>query len=153
MDSEAISTVRSLTRCRAVMATDGSGLENLPIEGEPLRPRALADLAAEIEDRRREILKVIDDANDRNATNLVRPAFAELPTADRFVPTEDAPVSRAFALAEHLRALWTAWLVTDTERQKRLGRASLNMPPELTHPEVPDFPARFAARLTEQPLI
>ena len=145
--------VRSLTRCRAVLATDGSDLESLPIDGKPLRPDDLIEFALEIEERRRAILAVIDDADIRNGTKLVRPVFAELPTPDRFDPTEDAPVPRAFALAEHLRALWIAWLHTDTERQRRLGRTSLVMPPELSDPEVPDFPGRFAARLTEQPLV
>lgn len=145
--------VRSLTRCRAVLATDGSDLEGLPIEGRALRPNDLVDFASEIEERRCAILAAIDDADARNGTKLVRPDFAELPTPDRFEPTEDAPVPRAFALAEHLRALWIAWLLTDTERQRRVGRTSLAMPPELSDPEVPDFPDGFAARLIEQPLV
>ena len=45
--------VRSLTRCRAVLATDGSDLERLPIDGKPLRPDALIGFASEIEERRR----------------------------------------------------------------------------------------------------
>lgn len=79
--------------------------------------------------------------------------FAVLPAADRFEPTADAPVPRAFALAEHLRALWIAWLLTDTERQRRVGRTSLIMPSALRDPEIPDFPDGFAARLTEQALV
>lgn len=145
--------VRSLTRCRAVLATDGSDLDGLPIEGRVLRPDDLVHFASEIEERRCAILAAIEDADARNGTKLVRPVFAKLPTPDRFEPTDDAPVPRAFALAEHLRALWIAWLLTDTERQRRVGRTPSVMPPELSDPEVPDFPDGFAARLTEQPLV
>lgn len=150
---DAKEVVRSLTRCRAVLATDGSDLEGLPIEGQALRPTDLVDFASEIEERRRAILAAIDDADASNGTKLVRPRFEALPSPDRFEPTEDVPVSRAFALAEHLRALWIAWLLTDTERQRRTGQRSLAMPSELSDPEVPDFPDGFASRLTEQALV
>lgn len=49
-DPQAMEKVRSLTRCSAVLLTEGSTAEGLPLDGEPLTSAELQTLLIEIED-------------------------------------------------------------------------------------------------------
>ena len=148
-DDRATERVRSVTRDRAVLLTAGSVVDGLPIEGEPLHTGDVASLIDEIVERQEAILEALAEHNARTKKKLVPPQFAQPPDSSDYVPAEDSPVGRAFALAVFTRAVWSEWLRTDTERQKRLQW----MPEHLREPSVPDFPVGFRARLYIQPLI
>lgn len=148
-DDGAIEKIRSVTRDRVVVLTAGSVVDDLPIDGEPLHAVDLTDLIEEIVERQGAILAALAEHDARTKKKLVPPHFSEPPDASRFLPAEDSPVGRAFALAEFTRAVWSEWLRTDTERQKRSQR----MPETLRDPNVPDFPARFRARFSVQALV
>lgn len=148
-DDRAIEKIRFVTRDRVVLLTGGSVVDDLPIDGEPLHAVDLTDLIEEIVERQEAILAALAEHDARTKKKLVPPHFSHPPDTSRFLPAEDSPVGRAFALAEFTRAAWSEWLRTDTERQKRLQR----MPEHLRDPNVPDFPARFRARFSVQPLV
>lgn len=158
-DAEALMKVRSLTRCCAVLLTDGSVLDGLPVEGEPLTSADIDALVLATQAHQEAIhAAVVDYKQRRRSTTLVVPTFPRLPKAADFVPSEDTPGQRAFATANYLGSAWTAWLKTDEERRRRTARPKSGetpymMPDELNAPEVSPFPPRLGARLHEQPLV
>lgn len=158
-DPDATEKLRSLTRCCVVLATEGTTLDELPIEGEPLRVADLDTLAAEIAEQQRRIVEAIQlhKARTRSKT-LTEPTFGDPVRVEDFTATEDTASARAFALANFAGRIWTSWLRTDDERRKRTVQPKTNaspwiMPEDMNSQTTPDFPAKFAAGLREQALV
>ncbi|WP_250286043.1 hypothetical protein [Frankia sp. CiP1_Cm_nod2] len=158
-DPLALEKVRLLTRCCVILVTEGSLLDGLPIEGEPLTVAALETLVAETEGHQQRILAALDAYKQHTRSKtLVSPAFPTSPKVDGFPPVEDTPSKRALATANFAACVWTTWLETDEERRRRTvrpktGQSPWIMPEELNSQTVPDFPPVFAGRLHEQPLV
>lgn len=158
-DSDAIEKVRSLTRCCAVLATNGTTLEGLPIEGEPLTEAALDTLLAEISEHQHRITDAVKAFKTQTGSRtLAEPLFPPAPNAANFAPDEDTASRRAFMLANYVGRVWGSWLKTDEERRKRTvqpktGTTPWIMPEDMNEQSAPDFPPMFAARVIEQPLV
>ena len=158
-DPDAARKVRSLTRCCAVLATDGTILDDLPVEGEPLRVADLDKLLDEVEAQQDRILGAITDHKRRTRSKaLTEPTFPARPAPEHFLPKEDIASQRALATANFLGRAWNTWLKTDEERRRRTeqpktGKTPWIMPDDMNSATVPDFPQEFAARLVVQPLV
>src|SRR5262245_48649589 len=158
-DPLATKKVRSLTRCYVVLATEGSSLDGMPIDGKPMTVADMAGLLAEAEAQQVRILAAVDEFKQgTRSRNLVEPTFPVSPNVEDFVPAEDTASSRALATANYLRRVWTVWLKTDEQRRRRTvqpktGKTPWIMPAALNGSIVPDFPAEFARRLRVQPLV
>lgn len=156
---DALDAVISLTRCCAVLVTDGSTLDGLPIEGTPLRRADLDGLLEEVAEEQGAIVAAVRDHQRRTRSkSLVVPQFPRAPSAEDFAPEEDTPSARAFALANFAQRAWTSWLRTDEERRRRTvqpktGLTPWVMPEAMNAPNVPDFPSKFAESVHEQPLV
>lgn len=158
-DPDAGEKVRSLTRCCAVLATDGTTLDGLPIEGEPLNVADVAVLLDKVEAQQARILEAIADYKRRTRSKaLIEPTFPARPAHEDFTPSEDTATQRAFTTANFVGRAWSTWLKTDEERRRRTeqpktGKTPWIMPEDMNSAMVPDFPEQFAARLHEQPLV
>lgn len=156
---DAIERVRSLTRCCAVLATEGSVLDGLPVEGEVLRSLDISALVQATKDQQQAILNAISAFKGaRGAKAQADPEFPLAAEAADFVPADDTPSQRAFTTANYLGRAWTAWLKTDEERRRRTvrprtGESPWMMPEELNSPTVAVFPPAFAAKIYEQALV
>lgn len=158
-DPDATEKIRSLTRCCAVLTTNGTTLEGLPIEGEPLTEADLDSLLAEIAEYQERITDAVKvyKARTRSKT-LTEPTFPLAPNAEDFAPDADTASRRAFMLANYVVRVWGSWLKTDDERRKRTvqpktGATPWVMPEDMNEQSTPDFPPEFAGRLIEQPLV
>lgn len=60
LDPSAIDKVRSLTRAAVVVATAGSVLDGLPVDGDPIHPAEFEALLDETEAQQRRILEALD---------------------------------------------------------------------------------------------
>lgn len=158
-DPDAVKKVRSLTRCCAVLATDGTKLDGLPIEGEPLSVADVDVLLDEVEAQQARILEAIADYKRRTRSKaLIEPTFPARPAREDFRPSEATASQRAFTTANFLGMAWSTWLKTDEERRRRTeqpktGKTPWIMPEDMNSATVPDFPEQFAKRLHEQPLV
>lgn len=158
-DPEALGKVRSLTRCCVVLVTDGTDVQGLPIEGEPLTVRDVEELVAETERTQAAVIDAIGDYKRRTRSkNLVEPVFPVSPAPSDFRPDEDAAPARAFATANYVSRAWTLWLRTDEERRRRTthprtGETPWIMPDSMNTPSLEPFPGEFASRLHEQALV
>jgi hypothetical protein len=158
-DPDAVKKVRSLTRCCAVLATGGTKLDGLPIEGEPLSAADVDSLLDEVEAQQARILEAITDYKRRTRSKtLIEPTFPARPAREHFAPSEDTASQRAFTTANFLGVAWSTWLKTDEERRRRTeqpktGKTPWIMPEDMNAATVPDFPEQFAKRLREQPLV
>lgn len=158
-DPDGIRKVRSLTRCCLVLATEGSDLDGLPIEGQPLTTDDLALLLHATRQRQQAIINAIAAFKERGGSKAHRePTFASAPDPAAFTPTEDTASQRAFTTANYFGQLWKAWLATDEERRRRTVRPKSGgtpwiMPDDLNQPELVEFPEEFAARAREQALV
>ncbi|MGE5295432.1 MAG: hypothetical protein ACM3VT_11445 [Solirubrobacterales bacterium] len=158
-DSDAVQTVRSLTRHAIVHATDGSVIDGLPLEGVPLRKADFADLVTETEEVQAAILAAIAAYKTRTrAGAVVSPTFPTSPIPDDFQPEVDEASRRAFAAANYACSAWRVWLATDDERRKRTvqprtGSSPWMMPIEMNSQTAPDFPPKFSDRLRVQALV
>lgn len=158
-DPSAIEKVRSLTRCCAVLVTEGSMLDGLPIEGEPLTVSDIAALVDATEVRQHAILAAIEDYKRRSRSKtLAEPRFLPSPSAGDFRPTEDTASQRAFTTANFIGKAWSRWLATDEERRRRTAQPKTGltpwiMPADLNSADLAAFPAEFAVRLTVQPSV
>ncbi|HEX8510221.1 MAG TPA: hypothetical protein VF635_12105, partial [Propionibacteriaceae bacterium] len=156
---EAVKALRSLTRCCAVLVTEGSVLDGLPVEGDPLTTADIDAMVAATEEHQRAILTAVGDYKARSGSKaLVSPNFPPSVQATDFQPADDTAVERAFTTANYMSRAWRRWLTTDEERHRRTARPKTGetpwiMPEALNAPEVAVFPAAFAARFHEQPLI
>jgi len=157
-DSDAMDKLRNLVHNCAVVLTDGSVLDGLPVRAEPLTVGDIASLVTETESRQRQILAAIDDYKNRTKSrSIVSPAFPASPASSDFTPAEDTPAQRALAAANYLVRAWGLWLRTDEERRRRTvqpttGTSPWIMPEDLGHTTVADFPAEFASRLHREPV-
>lgn len=158
-DPQAMEKVRSLTRCSAVLLTEGSTADGLHFDGEPLTSADLQTLLVEIEDQQTAISDAVEQyKRSSRSKTLTEPKFPALPTPESFAYDGDGAGSRAFAQANLLQKAWTAWLQTDEERrrrtiQPRTGKTPWVMPEHMNAPNVSNFPAKFAERVHEQPLV
>ena len=150
--------IRSLTRCCVVLATDGSTLEGLPIEGNVLHAADLADLLAETEKHQSRIIQAISEYRAKTRSVVSRPTFPDWPDRRDFWPDGHTAAAHAFATANYLQAVWSVWLKSDDERlkrtvQPRTGVTPWIMPEDMNQPTTPPFPPEFASRFTEQALV
>ncbi|HWJ68023.1 MAG TPA: hypothetical protein VNT31_15220 [Nocardioides sp.] len=158
-DPRAMDKVRSLTRCCVVLATEGSDLDGLPIEGEPLTMADVTLLADATTERQQAILDAIAAFKKRGGSKAHRePIFVSAPDRAAFTPREDTPSQRAFTTANYFGKVWRAWLTTDEERRRRTARPRTGetpwiMPDDLNQPELVEFPDDFATRAHEQALV
>jgi len=158
-DPKAMDKVHSLTRCCAVLVTEGSVLEGLPVEGEPLTVADIDALVAETEAHQQAILDAVSAYKRRTrSANLKDPTFPKSPAVADFTPSDDSPSQRALGTANYVGRAWSAWLKTDEERRRRTARPKTGetpwmMPDELNSPEVALLPAKLVARFREQPLV
>jgi hypothetical protein len=156
---DAVRITRSLTRDCAVLITDGSVLDGLPVEGEPLTREDIAAWVTATKEHQQDILAAMDDYKLRTRSNaIVSPAFVDGPDSADFVPTEDTATQRALSTADYLLRAWTLWLQTEEERRRRTARPKTGetpwmMPDQLNDPEVASLPAALAERIHAQPLV
>jgi len=155
-DTSARTKIRSLTRDAIVLSTDGTSLDDFPIDGTPLTVSDLGELVAETERAQFDIIEAIKEYKRRTrSASLVEPAFAAGPVFDpRSYDEAEVPV-RALATADYVKRAWSAWLRTDEERRRRTthprsGETPWMMPDALNSPTIPDFPDAFRARLVVQ---
>lgn len=152
-DSHAMDKLRNLVHNCAVVLTDGSVLDGLPVRAKPLTVGDIASLVTETESRQRQILAAVEDYKSRTKSrSIVSPAFPASPAPSDFTPAEDTAAQRALAAANYLVQAWGLWLRTDEERRRRIvqprtGTSPWIMPGDLGQPTVADFPAGFAERL------
>lgn len=158
-DPRAMDKVRSLTRCCVVLETEGSDLDGLPIEGEPLTTSDVALLVDATRERQQAILDAIAAFKRRGGSKAhKKPTFQSAPDPAAFMPREDTASQRAFTTANYFGRVWRAWLTTDEERRRRTARPRSGetpwiMPDDLNQPELVEFPEDFAARAHEQALV
>lgn len=158
-DPDVEKKVHSLTRESAVLLTDGSTISGLPIAGTPATTADLGDLLAEIAERQAAIVEAVAAYKRKSRSKtLIDPEFPDPPIAAHFEASDDTSPARALAQANFARAVWMSWLKTDDERRRRTVQPRTEitpwiMPEELNAPNVPDLPARFAARIQLQPAV
>lgn len=164
-DPHAAEQVHAITRQCALLLTDGTDLERVPLAGTALDLAALDDLVAETLAHQARILDAIDQyavrpdpltgKAPRTPRPILRPALPDAPHRAAFQPFADTPAQRALAVANYLARVWTMWLATDEARRSRCtgpqGESPWMMPDELSSPVIATFPPRFAARLDVQP--
>jgi len=154
-DENAHSKVHALTRDRVVVATPGSDLSGLPIDGG--HPATLVEEF--IEATRAHQQAIVDAVRSytaaRKGQKLVEPAFPAEPELP-----DDWPATcqdRALELAQVVSRIWKNWLVSDGERlrrttQPRTGKSPWIMPPELNQQELLALPPALADRLRPEPV-
>lgn len=157
-DPEVDRKVRSLTRGRIVLLTDGSDRAGLPVEVPPLKADDIALMVRETEDRQVEILDAVRDYGTRSRMNVIQPSFAAPPTQEDFIRHPKTSVEQTLQTANYLAAAWSAWLVTEDERrrrtvQPRTGKTPWMMPEELNDPAIATLPPRFADRASTEAMV
>jgi hypothetical protein len=158
-ETEVHEAVSSLTRCSAVLVTEGTTLDGLPVDGTPLTVSDVEDLVTATEALQDAIVQAITDfKRSTRSTSAKLPTFPGSPKAADFLPDEDTASGRAFATANFLAKAWSLWLATDEERRRRTvrprtGETPWIMPPSMTSAQIALFPESFAARVHEQPLV
>lgn len=166
-DPDALQKVRVLTRDRAVLFTDGSTIDGLPVDGERLAAAELiAALTTDTERHQDRILAALRTwANRPDAKTgrvpkaprkVVLPDFAPGLASGFNSQQEDTPGGRALATANRIRVVWLDWLGTENERARRAksheGEVWL-MPEDLREPAIADLPEGVSGRLHVQPLV
>lgn len=158
-DPDAPRKLRSLTRGYAVLLTEGSTLDALPIEGKPLSVADIEALVSETEDHQDRITAAVAEhaAKTRNKS-LVPPVFSPSPMPADFGVDEETATSRALKTANYAARAWTGWLATDEQRrrrtiQPRTDKTPWIMPEDLNDPTVAVFPPGFATHIHSQPLV
>lgn len=150
-DSKVQGAVRSLTRSGAILVTEGSSLDGLPVDGRALTMTDVSDLIEETSKVREHILDLVRYLRRKP------PTFVPMPSLDHIQPAEDTPTQRALQTANFLARVWTAWLDTDQQRRryaadpktKDFGR----LPDDLSGPQALDFPPGFAHRVVAESLV
>lgn len=158
-DSDAPRKLRSLTRGYAVLLTEGSALDGLPVQGKPLSVADVEALVAETEDHQERITAAAAEYATRTRNkSLVPPTFPPSPLPSDYAPDQDTVTARALHTANYLARAWTAWLATDEQRRRRTTQPRTNkspwmMPDDLNDPEVVVLPPGFSARAHAEPLV
>jgi hypothetical protein len=158
-EAEVHEAVSSLTRCSAVLVTEGSHLDGLPVDGTPLTMADIEDLVTATEAQQDAILLAIKDfKRSAKSASVKLPTFQLSAKAADFAADDDTASGRAFATANFLAKAWTAWLNTDEERRRRTAKPKTGetpwiMPPAMNSPWVDLFPEAFAPRVHVQPLV
>lgn len=156
-DPDAVEKVRSLTRRSAVLVTEGTSLEGLPIVGAPLTVKDIDALLDEVDEWQVAILAAVAEYRRRKGSKLVDPEFPLRPQA---LDGESPGTSwgRAFDLANYAVRAWSAWAATEAERvvrtvQPRTGVTPWIMPAELNAPSAASLPPRFLGAVIEQDMV
>jgi hypothetical protein len=158
-DPDASRKLRSLTRDYAVLLTEGSTLDALPIDGKPLSVADIEALVTETEDHQERITAAVGEyaSTTTRSKSLASPTFLPSPVPRDFAPQEDTVTARALQAANYVARAWTLWLATEEQRWRRTVQPRTNktpwiMPDALNAPAVAAFPPEFAARVHAQPL-
>ena len=152
-DAMAMEKVRSLTARCAVLATEGSSLDGLPLEGCRITLRDIEGLIAETEERQQAILAGVKGYKRRiRSKSIKEPEFPPSPQAPYLASSDSTAIQRALTTANFVAEVWSGWLRTEEERRRRTvsPRTRLSpwmMPIELNSPEIAELPPLFAARL------
>lgn len=158
-DPNAEGKLYSLTRVTALVLTDGSDPEAVPLDCPPLWLTDFDSLNAETAKRQTEISAAMEAYRVRTKNrSLVEPTLPDVPDRQRFVPSEDTARGRVFAAANYIASAWSAWLLTDEQRRRRTMNPRTSetpwiMPESLNGPTVETFPPDFADRLRVHPLV
>ena len=155
-DPDALQKAHSLTRDRAVLLTEGSTADRLPVEGQTLTVQDLDRLRTATREHQERISAAVEDYIQRTKKRtIVRANFAQAETRPRG-DSPDTPTDRALHAANDLAIAWRRWLATDDERRRRTadgnGTSPWMMPPELGATELVELPPEFAARINVQPV-
>lgn len=151
-DPEYRAKVRALTIGHSVVLTEGSTRE-LPFThavGVDVF-EYLIEATARLQDH---IAAAITEYAERKNATLVVPKY--LPVPELVIVEPDEPRFRALATANYLVAVWTAWLFTEEQRQRRTISPRTQetpwiMPAELNSPIIAALPAAFADRVKPEP--
>lgn len=155
-NTEAARMTRSLTRDCYILITDGTTLDELPVEGSVLHMADIEDLVAITEAHQAAILEAVDDYRERtHSQSIVSPEFPPSPELTHHAPNQDSPPQRALAAANFLAKAWVNWLKTEDERLRRTvrpktGETPWMMPKGLDQPSVTTLPPAFLVRATLQ---
>jgi hypothetical protein len=158
-DPDAIEKLRSLTRSCTVLITDGSAIDGLPIDGEPLTTSDIDALVAATKAHQASILEAVKSfKRQTRSSSLKDPAFPPNPEATDFRTDDDRPSQRALSTANYAARAWTAWLQTEEERRRRTARPRTGetpwmMPDGLDSPDVSPLPAALSSRFNTQPAV
>ncbi|MEV0342213.1 hypothetical protein AB0H49_24620 [Nocardia sp. NPDC050713] len=152
-DPDYLDKVRSLTRERSVVLTDGT--EPPVTFAHAVRIDAFDDLIEQTTRRQESICAAISDYARRKRTELVVPRFLPVPALTTLERNE--PQLRALSVANYIGAVWTAWLFTEDQRLRRTVSPRTQetpwiMPAELNSPTIAVLPADFADRVKPEPL-
>lgn len=157
-DPHAMAKVHSLTRGRAILVTDGSVVDDLPIDGKPATMADIDDLVIATQSHRQAIVDAVRAYKKRTRSASVKePTFSVIPTPADFAPADDTATQRALNAANFAGRVWTAWLRTDEERRRRTvrpktGESPWMMPEALNSQEIAPIPDALVDRFREQPL-
>lgn len=161
-DERLAAKVYALTRDCVVVATPGSDPAVATYDGEHLTLDNFEVLLAATQTHREAINEALSMYAVRpnpktgkapaSPRKITRPVFLSLPKWSDFEPREISVTAQALAAANYVGAVWHAWLATDNERASRV-ESPPRMTPELSDPQVAEFPAAFARLLTPQPVV
>jgi hypothetical protein len=159
LDSEALKKIHSLTRDRAVVLTEGSTTDSLPLTSRALSVQDIDRLVEEtIEQQARILAAVKDYAKKTRSKTVMPPEFAPAPRRADFAVLQDTVTQRALQTANFLARAWVAWLATDEQRRRRAvnprsEETTWIMPEEMSSPVIADFPPRFNERAQPEPIV
>ena len=150
-DVRALDLLEQLVADRVVLITGATAVDVLPV-GHPLTRDDLRFLTEPTQQLHTELLCAWDEwrskPGKKDLVDIPLPAVPDLADRDISGPAVDPAAQRALSLADLLSRCWTAWLMSESERQKRAS----GLPEELSQPSVLVFPQEFATRLTPVPL-
>lgn len=156
-DARAMDKASSLMRHCALLVTDGSSLDGLPICGEPLTATDIADLVRATEKHQRAIVEAVRDYRGRTRSSGIRePIFSASATYKQVGPADDESARRALSVANYAGRAWTDWLRTEEERRRRTvrprdGGSPWMMPDGLSSPTVAVLPLHLSDRFRAVP--
>lgn len=155
-DASGLQKVHSLTRDRATILTSGSSADGLPLT---VRIGSIGDIerwdAACLPHRQRINDAVSTYAKQARSPNLIRP-FGTGKLLDHEQASEDSPGARALQTATYLARVWTRWLQTEEERQRRTVNPKTEtspwmMPDGLDDLAIVEVPAEITDFVDAQP--
>lgn len=163
-DPQATKKVHAMTRECAVLVTEGSTLDGLVVEGQPVfatgfTPLSVVDLDALVAaaDAHQQVIIDAITAYKKvtRSAGLQYPTFPKRPSAADFPPADESGSQRALSVANYAARAWRYWLNTDEERRRRTVQPRTNMTPwimpeALNDPDIAPVPESLANRFCEQ---
>jgi len=147
----ALDLLEQLIADRVVLITGATALDVLPIQ-HPLTRDDLTLLTEPTQQLQTELVSAWDEwrskPGKKDLVDIPLPAVPDLADRNFSGSGVDPAVKRALSLADLLSRCWTAWLMSESERQKRAN----SLPEGLSAPSIRVFPQEFATRLTPVPL-